>query len=80
MYPKCDLCGSSHAPYQAHRFVSAPVNEPRPVSAGVNALHERIRELEARVVELEAENLTLKRPKVDRKAYMREYMRKRRQK
>lgn len=85
MFPRCELCGTNHGPHQAHRFVSASANnlvsKAVPVNVEANVLRARILELEARVAELEAENLALRpKPKVDRKAYMREYMRKRRQK
>jgi len=77
---KCDLCGTEHHPHQAHRFVNS-VNSP--VNTEVNKLRGLIAEKDAEIARLRAE-LDARMGRVtgatDRKAYMREYMRKRRSK
>lgn len=74
--PICRLCGAKHYASEPHQLtddVNTPaVNRPS-VNTEVNRLKRRIVELEARIAELEG-----RKPKPDRKAYMREYMRRRR--
>jgi DnaJ-class molecular chaperone len=85
--PVCRLCGGRHYASEPHKFEVSPANSVN--TAEVNRLRGEVSrltaengELRIRVAELESEleALSVVRPKRDRKAYMREYMRKRRAK
>lgn len=90
--PRCKLCDTQHYASEPHAFESKPANKrvstvnTKRLAAQVNKprvqpsfeLEAEIGRLKARIAELEAENALLRKPKRDRKAYMREYMRRRR--
>jgi hypothetical protein len=79
--PKCRVCGEAHWSSEPHKFKEVvPTKEQREEFGKQTNL-----ELLSRIKVLEAENGLLKQklanlegPKVDRKTYMREYMRKKR--
>lgn len=80
----CDVCGSEHSEHQAHRFpkpvrqddLTSVRHDDLTVRQSVSQCCEHL----ARIAELEAELARLKRRPFDKRAYQREYMRRRRAK
>jgi hypothetical protein len=84
----CEVCGSEHSEHQAHRFPKSvrqddltPVRQPGlTVRQSTLTACTHCQGHQQRILELEAELTRLRRRPFDKRAYQREYMRRRRAK